>query len=106
MNTRIDDEPPVSVSRNVSQGVVVACASAIVLSFVAGGITVRDGLRDNTKAVQDGAQATAALTAAVQQLQARFAVKDLQDAQQNFRLDEHDKRIVTIEQQRAARVMR
>jgi len=97
MAGRQDDSSSVTISRTVSTGVLTSVITAILLAVGGSGMLIRDGLRDNTKAVQEQAQATANLATAVQQLQARFAAKDLKDAQQDYQLADHDKQIVAMQ---------
>jgi type II secretory pathway component PulJ len=101
---RQDDDMPVKISRQVSSGMLTGVMVAIILAVLGSGIAIRDGLMKNTAAVEQQAQATAQLTMAVQQLQARFAAKDLTDAKQDFRLDDYEKRILSLENQKPLRL--
>lgn len=90
--------------RQVSGNVAASIAAAVILAVLGNAFLMRDSLRDNTKALRDQALAIASLTDAVQQLQLRFAAKDVKDAQQDFRLDDYEKRIVGLENQKPLRL--
>lgn len=98
------DNEGVPIVRQVSANAAASIAAAVIMAVLGNSLMMRDTLRDNTSAAKDNAIATKDLTVAVHELQARFAAKDLKDAQQDFRLDNDEKRITGLENQKPLRL--
>lgn len=101
MNVREDDEAPIIVSRSVSQGVVTAVGTAIVISVLSGGIATWIGLRDATAAIARWAEATTALSKSMEEMRKdagiQYATKDRKDDSQDFLIADLQKRMVVQE---------
>jgi urease accessory protein UreF len=101
-HTRENEEVP--VVRQVSLSVAATVTAAIILAIIGNALLMRDSLRDNTAAAAENAKATNELREAVREFGARFAAKDMKDGQQDYRLDDYERRISRLENQKPLRL--